>query len=200
MTISWHGFNYFKLKNSNQSLATNPYNLDKVTNLGKVKSDIAVFSDSSQVAKTKVDDNVFVIDSAGEYEMKDIFVYGQEINKNIVYLIVFEDMKIAFMGELGHQELSNGDLELVEGADILIVPVGGGDLATAKEAARLIRQLEPRIVIPSCHKDGSFKLKADDVAVFVKEIGLKPEETEKFNIKKKDLPQEDMKLVILKAS
>ena len=54
MTISWHGFNYFKLKNTSHSLIFNPYGLDKVTKFSKVNADIILFSDSSQIAKTKL--------------------------------------------------------------------------------------------------------------------------------------------------
>jgi len=96
------------------------------------------------------------------------------------------------LGEFGHQVLSDQDLELIEGADILILPVGGGDLTTAKEAVKIISQVEPRIVIPSCHQ-------ADSIALFIKEFGVKPEEMDKLKISKKDLPQEDIKLIILKT-
>lgn len=199
MIISWYGFNYFKLKNTSHSLIFNPYGLDKVTKFSKANADIILFSDPSQIAKAKFNKEAFVVDSPGEYEISDVFVYGREIKSNIIYYIVFEGIKIAFLGEFGHDDLSNGDLELIEGADILILPVGGGDLTTAKEATKIIQQVEPRLVIPSCHKAGSGKLPVDNVADFVKEFGVKPEEEDKYKIKKKDLPQEDIKLIILKS-
>ena len=62
-----------------------------------------------------------VFDSPGEYEVSNIFVYGRNVKGNIVYYLVFEDIKIAFLGEFGHEDLSNTDLELIEGADILIL-------------------------------------------------------------------------------
>ena len=199
MTISWYGFNYFKLKDISHSLIFNPYGLDKVTKFSKVNADIILFSNPDQIAKAKLNKDSFIVDSPGEYEVSGVFVYGRKVKDNIIYYIVFEGIKIAFLGEFGHDDLSNGDLELIEGADILILPVGGGDLSTAKEASKIIQQVEPRIVIPSCYKEGSGKLKADSVADFIKEFGVKPEEEEKYRIKKKDLPQEDIKLIILKA-
>ena len=199
MIISWHGFNYFKLKNTNNSLIFNPYGLDKVTKFAKANADLILFSDPSQIANTKLNKDAFIVDSPGEYEVSDIFVYGRQIKDKIIYYVVMEGIKIAFLGEFGHDDLSNGDLELIEGADILILPVGGGDLTTSKEASKLIQQVEPRVVIPSCHKAGSGKLKVDNVADFVKEFGVKPEEEDKYKIKKKDLPQEDVKLIILKT-
>ena len=198
MIISWHGFNYFKLKNTTHSLIFNPYGLDKVTKFSKVSGDIILFSDPSQIDRAKINKEAFVIDSPGEYEVSDIFVYGKNVKGNIIYYVILEDIKVAFLGEFGHHDLANGDLELIEGADILILPVGGGDLSTAKEATKIIQQVEPRVVIPSCYKEGMGKLKADSISDFIKEFGVKAEEEEKYKIKKKDLPQEDVKLVVLK--
>ena len=197
MQILWEGFNYFKLQNSQQTVLLNPYSLDKNISFSKIKADLALFSDPKYLELAKVKDEAFVIEAPGEYEVNEIFVYGHKINGQIIYLINFEDIKIAFLGEFGHQVLSEKDLELIEGADILILPVGGGDLTTAKEAVKIISQVEPRIVIPSCHQDGIGKLNADSVSLFVKEFGVKPETMDKLKISKKDLPQEDVKLIIL---
>lgn len=191
MTITWQGDNYFKLKTGNITVVFNPYGLEKKASFGKAKGEIILFTDSSQISKIKLDGDSFIIDGPGEYEKEGVFVYGRQINGNVVYLLVSEDIKIAFLGEYGHSELSDHDLELLEGADILIVPVGGGDLSTPKEAGTIIRQVEPRIIIPSCFKGGQ-------INDFIKEIGLKPDQLDKLSIKKKDLPQDEMKLVVLK--
>ena len=192
MTITWQGDNYFKLKTGNITVVLNPYSLDKKASISKTKGELVLFTDASQSSKAKIDEESFVIDGPGEYENKDVFVYGHQINGNVVYLLISEDIKIAFLGEYGHQELSDSDLELLEDSDILILPVGGGELTTAKEASKIIRQVEPRIVIPSCFN-------GTQLNDFIKEIGVKPEELDKFSIKKKDLPQEDIKLIVLKA-
>jgi L-ascorbate metabolism protein UlaG (beta-lactamase superfamily) len=198
MQISWQGFNYFKISNSQRSIILNPYSLDKNTKFSKVKADVVLFTDPKSYIPTKVNEQSFVVDSSGEYEVSDIFVYGRQLNGANIYLITFEDIKIAFLGEYGHTPLTDKDLELIEGADILILPVGGGDLATAKEAVKIIGQVEPRLVIPSCHKVGMGKIKADDIHTFIKEFGVKPEELDKLKISKRDLPQEDVKLFVLK--
>lgn len=199
MVISWQGFNYFRIQNSQQSVVLNPYSLDAGTKYGKVKGDIAIFSNPKAVASCKLDETTLVIDSPGEYEVKDIFVYGKAINGQTIYLVIFEDMRIAFLGEFGHQELSDKDLELIEGADVLILPVGGGDFSTPKEANRIISQVEPRVVIPGAYSTKGFKFKADGVEAFIKEFGVKAENLDKWKVSKKDLPQDDVKLIILEA-
>lgn len=197
MVISWQGFNYFRIQNSQQSIVFNPYSLDSATKYGKVKGDIVIFSNPKAVAGVKLDEEALVVSAPGEYEVKDIFVYGQAINGQTIYLVIFEGIRIAFLGEFAHQELSDKDLELIEGADVLILPVGGGDLTTAKEASKIISQVEPRAVVPSCFSTKGFKFKADSIDAFIKEFGVKAEEMDKWKISKKDLPQDDVKLIVL---
>ena len=79
MIISWHGFNYFKLKDNDHSLVLNPYALDKDSKFSLVNADVILFSDPSQVSKTKFNKEAFVIDSPGEYEVSNIFVYGRNV-------------------------------------------------------------------------------------------------------------------------
>ena len=198
MQILWQGYSYFKLVNSQQTVLLNPYSLDKSVKFSKVKADLALFTNTKEYVASKMNEQTFVIDGPGEYEVSDVFVYGRQVNGTSIYLLAFDDLKIAFLGEYGHQPLSDKYLEVVEGADILILPVGGGDLTTAKEAVKIINQIEPRIVIPSCHKAGMGKIKADDIQVFIKEFGVNPEELDKLKINKRDLPQDDVKLLILK--
>ena len=123
MIISWQGFNNFKLKNTKTSIVLNPYNLDKKTKLRKLKTDIVLFSNPKKIKESKIDKESFIISSPGEYEVRDVFIYGREINNNIIYYIMFDDLKIAFLGEFNNKELKNEDLELIEGSDILILPV-----------------------------------------------------------------------------
>lgn len=198
MTITWHGYNYFRLQNGDLSVVLNPYALDKSGKVNRVKSDIVLFSNPDKVDDATFDKESFLIDSPGEYEVKDVFVYGRPKNGQIIFLITIEDIKVAFLGDYGHQEITEKDLELIEGADILILPVGGGDLTTAKEAVKIIGDVEPRIVIPSAHAAGMGRMKADNVSAFIKEFGVQPEETDKYRIQKKNLPQDDVKLVVLK--
>ncbi|PLX25825.1 hypothetical protein C0580_01275 [Candidatus Parcubacteria bacterium] len=199
MTISWHGFNYFKIKNTDHTLVLNPYSLDKSSKFSKIKADVVLFTDPSRPEIKKYESDSFVMDSPGECEVHDVFIYGRKVSGQLIYQITMEDIKIVFMGEFGHQEINSDELDFIKGTDILIVPVGGGDLATAKEANKIISHLEPRIVIPSCHSAGSGKLKLDNVESFVKEFGVKPDQEEKLKLKKKDLPQEDVKLVVLES-
>lgn len=90
------------------------------------------------------------------------------------------------------------DLEKIGHVDILFIPVGDSErYLSVEDAAAIVTTLEPRVVIPvgyQCDSDP----KAKPVTEFIKELGLKPDTTDKkIIIKKKDLPQEETKLMIL---
>ncbi|MDP2736324.1 MAG: MBL fold metallo-hydrolase, partial [bacterium] len=148
----------------------------------------------------------FIINTAGEYEIKGVFVEGvesahdekngDERGENIIYRIEMEDISITHLGDLGHV-LDTKQLEKLEGTDILIIPVGGKYTINAAKAVEVISQIEPRIVIPMHYKVPGLKFDLDGVDKFIKELGIKPRTEEKLKISKRDLPQEDMELVVL---
>lgn len=93
--------------------------------------------------------------------------------------------------------MDSAQLEKLAGTDILLIPVGGKYTIDAKKAVEVISQIEPRIVIPMHYKTEGVKIDLDPLDKFIKEIGVAPSYEEKLKISKKDLPQEDMELVIL---
>jgi L-ascorbate metabolism protein UlaG (beta-lactamase superfamily) len=215
MIINWFGQSCFKIQGENSVLVTDPF--DKIYGLKvpRLAADTVTIShdhkdhNNIKTVKAIADTKPFVIDNSGEYEIKNIFIYGissyhdnkegQERGKNIIYRIEIEGMSLAHLGDLGHI-LTNGQVEKLEGVDILLIPVGGTYTINAKQATEIISQLEPRIVIPMHYNIPGLKLpkKIDGVNTFCKEIGVCPtEKITKFKIAKKDLPQEEMKVIIL---
>ncbi|MFH1661519.1 MAG: MBL fold metallo-hydrolase, partial [Candidatus Falkowbacteria bacterium] len=143
----------------------------------------------------------------GEYEIKGVSIEGvesfhdeksgSERGKNVIYRIDIDNISVAHLGDLGHT-LDSKQLEKLEGTDILLIPVGGkGYTVDAKKAVEVITQVEPRIVIPMHYKLKDSKIDLDSVDKFVKELGIQPTHEEKLKISKKDLPAEDMELVVL---
>jgi len=151
----------------------------------------------------------FLIDGPGEYEVKGIFiqgissfhdsVQGKERGKNTIYLIEAEEMRICHLGDLGQKELESWQLEKLGDVDILLIPVGGVYTINSKEAVKIINQIEPKIVIPIHYSIPKLKIKLEGLDKFLKAMGIKkPEIQNKLLIKKKDLPTEETKVVILK--
>ena len=153
--------------------------------------------------------NPFLIEGPGEYEIRGIFIQGissfhdsregKERGRNTIYTIDAEDMRICHLGDLGQKELTPEQLDKIDNVDILMVPVGGTYTVDAKGASGIISQIEPRIVIPMHYKIPKLKIKLEGVDRFLKEMGKKTSEAQqKLLIKKKDLPKEETKIIVLK--
>lgn len=215
MIINWFGQSCFKIQGQDSTLVTDPFDNSFGLKVPRLAADIVTvshdFNDANNIDTIKGtgENQPFIIKTPGEYEIKNIFVYGiptyhnepggKEKSPSLLYLIEIDQIKIAHLGNLDHV-LSNGEVEKLEGADILMIPVGGNTVLSAKQATELISQLEPRIVIPMNYQIPGLKLKnkIDGINSFCKEFGVCPtEEINKFKVTKKDLPQEDLKVVIL---
>jgi L-ascorbate metabolism protein UlaG (beta-lactamase superfamily) len=151
----------------------------------------------------------FLIDGPGEYEVKEVFIrgipafhddsQGAKRGQNTIYTIEAEEMRLCHLGDLGQKELSDQQLEQIGDIDILMIPVGGVYTISAKEAAKIISQIEPKVVIPMHYALPKLKIKLEGVDKFLKEMGKKSVEPQpKLLIKQKDLPEEEAKIVVLK--
>jgi len=151
----------------------------------------------------------FVIQGPGEYEVKGVFVQGipafhddkegQEKGQNTIYVIEAEDMRFCHLGDLGQKQLTDEQLEKIDGVDVLMVPVGGTYTIDSTLAQRIISQIEPKIVIPMHYALPKLKGEHDDVSKFLKTMG-KPSITpiDKLTIKDSTLPKEGaMEIVVL---
>ena len=212
MYISWLGHSCFKIQDKTTpdgiTIVTDPFDKSIGLKVPNFEADIVTVShdhhDHNNTSALR--GNPFIINSAGEYDRKGVMIEGVEsyhddkqgtkLGKNIIYRIEIDDITIVHLGDLG-QILDNKQLEKIGGADILLVPVGGTYTLDAKNAVEVVSQIEPRIVIPMHYKTKNLKISLDGADKFIKELGLKPTIEEKLKISKKDLPAEDMELVIL---
>jgi len=205
MHIIWQGQTCFQIivsqgKDQKVTLMTDPFEENIGLRAPKQDADILVFSKGEG---KKSEGGPLLIQGLGEYEAKDIYVIGMASDQdqketNTIYAIEVEDIKICFLGNLKQKELSDEQVEQIGDVDILMLPVGGGDTIGAEEAAKITSQLEPRIVIPMRFSLPKLKVKLDGVDKFLKAIGQKNGEAlPKLVIKKKDLPEEEMQVVVL---
>lgn len=213
MYITWLGHSSFKIQDKvgpdGVTLVTDPYSPEIGLKLPNFETDIITIShDHPDHNNSKgLRGTPYIIKNAGEYDIKGIAIHGIESyydnqqgkdrGINVIYRIDVDDISIAHLGDLGHI-LDNKQLEVLSGIDILLIPVGGKYTIDAKKAVEVVAQIEPRLVIPMHYKIPGLKVDLDSVDKFIKEIGIKPREEEKLKLSKKDLPAEDMDLVLLK--
>jgi L-ascorbate metabolism protein UlaG (beta-lactamase superfamily) len=214
MIITYIGHSCFKIQDKVGSggvtVVTDPFDKAVGLKVPNFEADIVTVShdhhDHNNVGALR--GNPFIIKDAGEYEMKEVFIegiesfhddkQGKERGKNIIYRIDIDGISVAHLGDLGHV-LDNKHLEGLAGTDILLLPVGGKYTLSASKAVEVVNQIEPRIIIPMHYKVSGSKVDVDTADKFIKELGIKPTIEEKLKINKKDLPQEDMELVILQV-
>src|SRR5690606_21471985 len=153
------------------------------------------------------------IEGPGEYEVADFSIRGVAARRHIDgadadellatnYKIDVADIRIALLGNVVPQ-LDEDQLESLGIVDIAIIPVGGtGYTIDATAAAGLIRQIEPKVVIPVHYaEDGlSYEVPQEGVDTFLTELGVPVEETSKYKIKSAASLPESLTVVKLQRS
>lgn len=137
-----------------------------------------------------------VIEGPGDYEIGDFSVHGVRTIRHIdteadepistMYRIEIGDVRVAVIGNIT-PKLHEDQLEELGLIDILIVPVGGGGYTLdATSAATIVRQIDPKVVIPVHYADStlSYEVPQDTLEVFIKELGATVEESgAKYKVK-----------------
>lgn len=207
MNISYFGHSCFKIEekinDENIVIVTDPFNKEVGFKVPNIEADIVTVShdhsDHNNVSALRK--NPFVIDCAGEFDVKGVIIegirssHGGERGDNIIYRIDIEGLSLAHLGDLG-ESLNSKQMDKLGGIDILFIPVGGKYTLDAKKALEVISQIEPRIVIPMHYKTKDSKIDIDGLDKFIKEIGIPANYEDKLKISKKDLPVDDMRLVV----
>ncbi len=213
MQIFWHGFTCIRIEASygdtQSTLVTDPYESNRGLRFPRTLTpDIVALSKNSE-KDFKLDafsNEPFLISSPGEFEVQGIFVYAIPSTKDdeddrgkIMYRIEAEDITIGFIGEM-HRALKEDEIERLGNIDILLLPVGGGDYMTTKQATDTISQVEPRMVIPLAHHVAGIKEKLGTADSFCKELVCKRENANKLKLKKKDLPADELVVTVLERA
>ncbi|MFA6098951.1 MAG: MBL fold metallo-hydrolase [Patescibacteria group bacterium] len=211
MHLTWLGQACFKIQGKDVTIITDPFDQKIGLKLPRLQANIVTVShdhyDHNNIEAVKGDP--FVITQLGEYEIKKVFIrgisswhddkQGAERGRNIIYTFNFEDIKIVHLGDLG-AKLDDEQLDKIEDVDILLIPVGGIYTLNGKQAAELVNEIEPRIVVPMHYKIPDLKEKLNSLDAFCNEMGVKNYNAEeKLKISKRDLPADETKVVVLKV-
>ncbi len=215
MNIAWKGQSFFEIaiKNSEGDevkVVIDPFN-DKIgLRVPNIKADILLVSHdhSDHNNKKAVEGKPFLIDSPGEYEVKEVFIKGisgyhdsaegKDRGQIVIYKLEAEGLKLCHLSDLGQKELTIEQLDEIGTVDILMIPVGGTYTIDAKQASAIVAQIEPRIVIPMHYKLPKLKVDIDSVDKFLKIMGAEKVASEKkLKITPRLLPTEETKIITL---
>jgi L-ascorbate metabolism protein UlaG (beta-lactamase superfamily) len=220
MEITWYGLSCFRLREGGATVLCDPYDRSVGMTLPKVRADIVTVSHDrpGHNAVDRVSGEFKVLRGPGEYEVKNIFVTGattyhrksadgakadQPAERNVIFFFDFGEFTVGHLGDLGElptqaeiEELNLGDV------DVLLVPIGGGEMLDPTRAVEVIGLFEPKIVIPMhyAHPGLAPNLAAtlEPVDKFLKEFGAAaPEPQENFRATRSSLPEETQVVVLL---
>jgi L-ascorbate metabolism protein UlaG (beta-lactamase superfamily) len=197
MDIEYKGANALLISTKKATIAVDP----KLSHVGQ--KDIAgkfTIELATQADFVVPVEDAMVIDSPGEYEVKNISIVGSAAQRNIdtpeqgkkatIYKVTAGDVTLGIIGHVV-APLSEEQLESLGVVDVLIVPVGGnGYTLDAHGATQVVRQIDPKAVIPTHYADKTLKyeMPQQDLEPFIKEMGVPHETIGKLKIKPGSLP------------
>ncbi len=201
MHITWLGNTTIKIQTNpadvDLTVVIDPYKQEQGEFPRSLTPNIAIFTRGEKNSIT-LSGNPYILSTAGEVDIKDVMVSAVEGHSEEETMIRIDVEKLS-LGHLGltNKTLTEKQIDLLSGVDILFIPVGNEKSFDTEQAIKTINSLEPRIVIPMAYKSDNDP-KAKDIDNFLKELGLKDINPEKkIIIKKKDLPEEEMKIMLL---
>ncbi len=161
MNIIWRGQFCFQVlvsrgKNNQVNIIIDPFDETSGLKIPKLEGDILLVSHNKnknlQEKLKMASTNPFLISGPGEYEIKDVFVrgiyFGEKEVENTVYIIEAEGLKLCHLGKLVQKNLTEEQIEKIGQVDILTIPIGTREGVSAKEALKIITQIEPKITLP----------------------------------------------------
>lgn len=216
--ITWAGQSCFQIsvsagKDNASDIVIDPFDEKIGLKMPNFNADILLVShghsDHNNISGVK--GKPFIIETPGEFEKNGVFVQGidsfhddaegKERGHNTIFVIEAEEMRFCHLGDFGQKQLTDEQLDKIGHVDILMIPVGGTFTIDAHEAAKVIGQIEPKMVIPMHYGLPKLKVNLEGVEAFLKAMGKKETAPQdKLTIKASLLPKEsDMEIVVLQA-
>jgi L-ascorbate metabolism protein UlaG (beta-lactamase superfamily) len=203
------------LRGKNVTLITDPFSPQpgqpqgEAHKLGKINAPIVTISHNhpGHNFAEAVSGNPRVVRGPGEYEISDVLITGvpsyhdakrgAERGRNTIYIIHMDDLVICHLGDLGHI-LQEEQLEEVADADILLIPISGSNTLSAAQAAEVISQVEPRVVIPMHYRPSTGTGEGPDpLDKFCREMGIEAVNVQpKLTILRSNLPVETQVVIL----
>lgn len=209
MEITWYGRACFRLKGREATVITDPCPPSTGFVAGKHDVDLLTLShDHKDHTYTRSITAGLTLTRPGEYEYHSVLVTGvrafhdgsrgTDRGGNIVFSVELDGVHVCHLGDLGHL-LTEEQLSELGPVDVLLVPAGGNFTISPAEAAEVVAQVSPKIVIPMHYAvdGGSNDLLGPDR--FLHEMGITdPVRQPKAAVTPSSLPDESQ-VVLLEA-
>ena len=208
MHISWFGQSCFRLETKDVKIMIDPFSKDIGLRMPRFNDNIYLVTHNHYDHNNteSAGSEAFIINGPGEYEKSGVQVVGiqsfhdnvqgQERGYNTIYVVTADEIRLCHLGDFGQDQLTEEQLNDIGEVDILCVPIGGTYTIDAKTAVKIVKQIEPKIIIPMHYSIAGLNIKLDSEKTFVKELGIAPEKVDVLKIQKKQLPVEETLLYV----
>ena len=203
MDIYWLGHGCFRLKGRDATVVTDPCALATGYKIGKVAADIVTVSQDSPEANCRdaITGEAKFLSRPGEYEISNVLISAlstepvstdseatSDSKRNVAFVIDLDDVRICNLGNISQVPAADS-AEVLSGADVLLLPVGGGEVLDSEKAAKTVSLLNPKLVLPMIYNTEAATGQFDPVDKFLKEMSIeaKPPE-QKISVTKTNLP------------
>ncbi len=205
MIITRHSQAFLKFVFGKKTIAFNPVSKESGKPTTRFNADIAISTIANPCCNgfefmSSKNNEAFTIKGPGEYEISDIFIRGYGLKNKIgdkdyivtSYILNLDGINVAFFGPISNgEEFSNEAYEDFLNADIIIIPIGGGDMFTPKEAAKFAKNFEAKVIIPISYGK-------EELSEFLNIFSSNAKEEEKYTVKMKDIEEKTSEIIILK--
>jgi L-ascorbate metabolism protein UlaG (beta-lactamase superfamily) len=186
--LTWLGHACFRLRGRDVTILTDPYEGADwgYTPVATTANLVTISNDHPHHAGVSgIDGRPRVLRGPGEYEIGGALIWGvrtvqrktdgngMRSPKNTAFVIQLEELTVCHLGDLSDAPLNPEELSRIKDADVLLVPVGGNCTINATQAAAVIAQVEPKLIVPMHYATDETRgfLPLDEIERFCKELG-----------------------------
>jgi L-ascorbate metabolism protein UlaG (beta-lactamase superfamily) len=186
--LSWLGHACFRLRGRDVTILTDPYEGSDwgYPPLALSANVVTISNDHPHHAGLSgIDGKPRVLRGPGEYEIGGALLWGVRTHRraessnpagtlrNTAFVIQLEELTVCHLGDLADAPLNAEELARVKDADVLLIPVGGNCTINATQAAAVVAQVEPKLIVPMHYATDETRghVALDEIERFCKELG-----------------------------
>lgn len=200
MDIIWSGHSCFTIRGKETTLILDPCptSVGCVSRWGKPDAVLVSHQHPGHSVEEGIPQSARRIQGPGEYEVGGAFITGigsyhdteegATRGRNTIYVIELEGLVLCHLGDLGHP-MSVQPIKEIGSVDILFVPVGDVSTLSVAEARTMVRNLQPRYVLPMHYKTETARPELEPVETFLTAMSVsEPDIRAKLAVSSTSLP------------
>ena len=158
MKITWIGHACFKIESNGYTLILDPYEDGYVPGLKPLRETADLVLCSHEHGDHNARDLVEITEGKScPFSITTIDTFHDEVQgakrgPDTIHIIDDGSFRIAHLGDLGC-ELEDEQIRQLKNLDVCMIPVGGHYTIDGKQAAELVHQIQPGVVIPMHYRD-----------------------------------------------